>query len=141
VKEYLSFELYRTDRPARYQKTWGRRERDLRGVTAVHFLILFSFAGLWLVSSQKIFRYILKTLIKRVISIRASLRGHFNQVEPVEVWIGRAEKVKVSPGEISWLSTKRQLKTTLMWKKFLVLNRELGQNLALTAHWSDKLFR
>lgn len=62
-------------------------------------------------SSQRVFSHILRTLIKRVISICAGLRGHFNQVEPVEVRIGRAGEVRLSSGEVGWLSAKRHHRT------------------------------
>lgn len=72
--------------------------------------ISFFFSGLWLVSSQRVFSHILRTLIKRLISVCAGLRGHFNQVKPVEVRIGRAGEVRLS-SEVGWLSARRQHRT------------------------------
>ena len=57
------------------------------------------------------FRHTLRTLIKRVISSCAGLKVHFNQVKPLEVWIGRGEKGK----EINWAVDQGQL-----WKNLIL---------------------
>lgn len=122
VKQDLNLKLYTLARQAKWKKT-GEEEKGTQRKSVAwsrHYLtsfIFYFFAGLWLVSSQKVFSHILRTLIKRVISICGGLRGHFNQVEPVEVWIGRAGEVRVSLGEVSWLSTKRYLRTSFTLTK------------------------
>lgn len=78
----------------------------------------------------------LRSLIKRVISICAGLRGYFNQVEPVEVRIGRAGEVEVSSGEISWLSTRKCHRTTFLGKNVSnFVKKSWGRNELLPAHW------
>lgn len=57
------------------------------------------------------FRHTLRTLIKRVISICSGLKVHFNQVKPLEVWIGWGGKGK----EINWAVDQGQL-----WKNLIL---------------------
>lgn len=115
VKQDLNLNFHGADRQATWKKRVGEEETWVLGgksCQAAAAWLPYCFAGLWLVSSQKVFSHTLRTLIKRVISVCAGLRGHFNQVEPVEVWIRKAGEVRVSSGEVSWLSTKRHRRTT-----------------------------
>lgn len=81
------------------------------------------------------FRHTLRTLIKRVISICAGLKVHFNQVNPLEVWIGQGGEGK----EINWAVDQGQTwkKTNTGEKKsFTLVQRVIAKaNFIRFLHW------